>query len=137
MSDIPERSNFFGSLDTDLDRRQVAERFRSLGWEVRKCRWSDYKIRCSFAELVVEARSPILMHGAVADVVANLDRISPAPRGRYLRLGRVLRRRGEATGEVQFRNRRIAPSPDLSGSADGSNDRIPALRLGWESPLNT
>jgi hypothetical protein len=75
MNDIPERSNFFSSLYTDLDRRQVAELFRSLGWEVRKCSWSDYKMRCSFAELVVEARSPILMHGAVADVVANLDRI--------------------------------------------------------------
>jgi hypothetical protein len=32
-------------------------------------------MRCSFAELVVEAGSPILMHGAVADVVANLARI--------------------------------------------------------------
>jgi hypothetical protein len=31
MSEIPERSNFFSSLHTGLDRRQVAELFRVLG----------------------------------------------------------------------------------------------------------
>jgi hypothetical protein len=75
MSDIPEWSNFFSSLSTNFDRRRVAEQFRLLGWEVRKCGWAAYEMRCSFAELVVEGGSPILMHGAVADVVVNLDRI--------------------------------------------------------------
>lgn len=46
-----------------------------LGWSVRKCSWTDYEIRSPFAELVIEAEAPILMHGPVSDVEANADRI--------------------------------------------------------------
>jgi hypothetical protein len=44
-------------------------------WSVRKCSWTDFEVTSPFAELVVEAESPILMHGPVADVESNVDRI--------------------------------------------------------------
>ena len=73
MGDIPDQSNFYGSLHTNLSRHQIAQLYRGLGWEVRKCGWAEYEIRCSFAELVIETESPILIHGTVADVVVNAE----------------------------------------------------------------
>ncbi len=75
MDDIPDSSNFFASLHTSLSRRRVAGLFARLGWSVRKCSWTDYEIRSPFAELVIEAESLILMHGPVAEVEINANRI--------------------------------------------------------------
>lgn len=75
MSGIPDESNFFSSLHTSLTRQEIAELYRPLGWETRKCSWVDYEIGCTWAELVIEAEAPILMHGAVADVLVNAERI--------------------------------------------------------------
>jgi hypothetical protein len=52
-----------------------ARLFERLGWRVRKCSWTDYEIRSPFAELVIEAESPILLHGPVAEVEANVGQI--------------------------------------------------------------
>jgi hypothetical protein len=75
MGDIPSHTNFSSALHTGSSRRRVAELYRPLGWEVRKCGWSEYEMRCPFAELVIEAESPFLMHGEVADVITNAERI--------------------------------------------------------------
>ncbi len=73
MGDIPDGSNFFASPYTALSRRQVAELFGLLGWRVRKSGWSDYEVIGPVAELVVEAESPILLHGPMADVQENAE----------------------------------------------------------------
>lgn len=75
MGGIPDRSNFFASLYTSLSRRRVAGLFTPLGWHVRRCSWIDYEVLGPYAELIIEAESPILLHGSVADVEANADRI--------------------------------------------------------------
>jgi len=75
MDNIPNRSNFFGSLDTHLSRRRIAGLYRRLGWKVRKCGWSEPEIRSPFAELIIEADSPILIHGSVANVIAYAEAI--------------------------------------------------------------
>ena len=80
MGDIPDGSNFFASLHTALSRRQVAELFGPLGWRVRQCSWSDYEVIGPVAELVVEAESPILLHGLVADVQENAESVLAALR---------------------------------------------------------
>ena len=72
---IPESSNFFASLSTTRSRRSVAELFTPPTWVVRKCGWADYEVNGSFADLVIEAESPTLLHGSVADVVAKADQI--------------------------------------------------------------
>ena len=41
----------------------------------RRCGWTDYEVIGPFAELVIEAESPILLHGPVADVQENADHI--------------------------------------------------------------
>ena len=68
MGAIPDRPNFYGSLDTCLTKAQIADLYLALGWEVRMCSWEDYEVESDWAELVIEAESPILMHGAVADI---------------------------------------------------------------------
>ena len=68
MAAIPDGSNFFSSLHTALSREQVARLYGALGWQVRKCSWVDYEVFSDWAELVIEAESPILMHGPVADL---------------------------------------------------------------------
>jgi hypothetical protein len=75
MDDIRDDSYLCAALQTRLSRRRVARLFARLGWDVRKCTWTDYEVCCPFAELTIEAESPILLHGPVADVEANADRI--------------------------------------------------------------
>ena len=72
---IPESSNFFASLRTTRARRRVAGIFTPPTWTVRRCSWTDYEVSSPFADLVIEAESPILLHGPVAEVEANADRI--------------------------------------------------------------
>lgn len=75
MSELPGDGEFFSMLYTSLTREQLVERYHSHGWSIRKCGWHEYEIRSDFAELVVEAEQPILMHGVVVDVVVNAERI--------------------------------------------------------------
>ena len=75
MAELPDGSNFFSALDTTLSREQVAGLYGALGWCVRKCSWVDYEIISDWAGLVLEAESPILMHGPVADLVARSEEL--------------------------------------------------------------
>ena len=75
MSELPEGSNFYSALETSLPRERVAELFRSLGFIVRKCSWVDYEIRSDWAELVIEAEGPILMHGPIANIAVNVEKV--------------------------------------------------------------
>jgi hypothetical protein len=72
---IPESSNFFAALHTAGSRRLIAGLFSPPTWSIRKCSWTDYEVTSTFAELVVEAASPILLHGPVADVESNAEGI--------------------------------------------------------------
>ncbi len=75
MVELPNASNFHCALRTNLSRQQVAELFRPLATTIRKCAWDEYEVHCPWAELIVEAESPVLLHGAVADVLANAARL--------------------------------------------------------------
>lgn len=75
MANIPDVSNYFSSLHTTLSRAQVAGLYGALGWHVRKCSWVDYEVICEWAELVIEAESPILMHGPVTDPVGRAEEL--------------------------------------------------------------
>ena len=73
MAEIPELPNFFSSLHTALSKAQIAELYGVLGWRVRKSSWEDYQVECDWAELLIEASSPILMHGFVFDIANRAD----------------------------------------------------------------
>jgi hypothetical protein len=75
MAEIPNKSNFFSALDTSLSREQVAGLYSVIGWQVRKCSWTDYEVISDWAELVIEAEDPILMHGPVADLQARAEEL--------------------------------------------------------------
>jgi hypothetical protein len=75
MAEVPDTSNFFSSLRTALTREQVAGLYGAIGWRVRKCSWVDYEVVSDWAELVIEAESPILMHGPVADLPARAEEL--------------------------------------------------------------
>jgi hypothetical protein len=72
---VPNTASFYSSLNTDLSPEQVAGLYGALGWKVRKCSWTDFEIFGLWCELVIEAKSPILMHGAVADVLAHVEEL--------------------------------------------------------------
>ena len=71
----PDESNFFSAIDTELSREQVAQLYGASGWRVRKCSWIDYEVISDWAELIIEAESPILMHGPVADLPARAEEL--------------------------------------------------------------
>ncbi len=73
MPAIPNSSNFFSSLNTRLSRKQIANLYKSLGWQVRKCSWTDYEVRSDWAELIIESESPILIHGPVANLPTRIE----------------------------------------------------------------
>jgi hypothetical protein len=72
---IPESSNFFATLETARSRCRIAELFGPPTWIVRKCSWTDYEVSSTIADLVIEAESPTSLHGPVAEVEVNADRI--------------------------------------------------------------
>jgi len=74
MAELPDRTNFYSSIDTTLT-REVAALFGGLGWRVRKCSWVDYEVISDWAELVIESEAPILMHGLVADLPARAEEL--------------------------------------------------------------
>jgi lysophospholipid acyltransferase (LPLAT)-like uncharacterized protein len=46
-----------------------------LAARIRKCAWDEFEIQLPWAELVIEAESPVLMHGTVADVLIDAERL--------------------------------------------------------------
>jgi hypothetical protein len=75
MEEMPDSSNFFILLHTPLSREKVAGLYEALGWQVRKCSWVDYEVISDWAELVIEAEGPILMHGSVADLPSRAEEL--------------------------------------------------------------
>jgi len=75
MAEMPEGANFNSTLDTTLSREQVASLYGALGWQVRNCSWADFEVISDWAELVIEATGPILMHGSVADVLNRAEEL--------------------------------------------------------------
>lgn len=49
-----------------LSKGRVAGLFRSAGWHVGKCGWTEYEVRCPWAELVIEGEKEVLIHGHVS-----------------------------------------------------------------------
>lgn len=54
-------------LTTELSPFQVAEKFRNIGWRLRKCSWDEYEIRSEYAELIIHSARPILMSGEILE----------------------------------------------------------------------
>ena len=75
MVETPDGSSLHGTLHTGLSREEVAALYGALGWDVRKCSWTDYEVRSSWAELVIESEAPILMHGPAAGVADRAEEL--------------------------------------------------------------
>ena len=71
MAKLPDRTNFYGCVRTDLQPEAVARLFAPPAWSVRKCSWTDFEVVSEFAEVVIESSNPVLVHGLVADVTVN------------------------------------------------------------------
>jgi hypothetical protein len=75
MGEIPESSNVFLCVYTELSPAQVAALFGKHAWEFRPCDWTNFEIWSPFAELVIEDSNPILIHGCVADVESRIEQV--------------------------------------------------------------
>jgi hypothetical protein len=73
MARLPEYSNFFCALHTNLSPSGIGALYEPLGWRVRKCSWVDYEVTSDWAELVIEDILPVLMHGPVADLLDRAE----------------------------------------------------------------
>ena len=72
---MPEMIDFAACLRTTRSTRRIARLFRPPIWEVGKCAWYDHEITSPFAELVMEADSPILLHGWLMDYQVNAEQV--------------------------------------------------------------
>lgn len=83
MSDaaIDDWLHVFSSLDTKLTREEIAALYGARGWSVRKSSQLDYEVSCDWCELVIEAESPVLMHGVLADLTRAEEMVGPLRRG--------------------------------------------------------
>lgn len=75
MAELPDRTNFYSSVQTDLQPEAVAQLYAPPIWRVRKCSRTDFEAVSEFAEVVIESSSPVLVHGPVADVTVNGPRV--------------------------------------------------------------
>jgi hypothetical protein len=75
MAEIPDRANFYGTVEADLQPKDVARLFLPPIWNIRKCSWTDFEATSGFAEIVIESSNPVLIHGPVVDVSMNSLRI--------------------------------------------------------------
>lgn len=80
---IPDATNLYGTVRTSLTKAELAAVFAAHGWRTRKCSWIDYELRSTFGELILEADDPLLLHGPVADVLANAPRIADVLRAAH------------------------------------------------------
>lgn len=102
MSDIPDATNFFGTVVTELSREVVARAFVAAGWAHRKRGLDEHELSSEFAELVLDGADPLLLHGPVADVRENAGRIADVLRGcaNELQVGVLRSRRRTARGAL-------------------------------------
>ena len=75
MDQWPDTANFHSSLRTALSNEQVADLYGALGWRIRRCGWSEYEVSGPWAQLIIEADAPILMHGFLVDVLVHVDEL--------------------------------------------------------------
>jgi hypothetical protein len=75
MAELPDRTNFYSSVQTGMQPGEIARLFAPPVWRVRKCSWTDFEAISEFAEVVIESSNPVLLHGPVADVTVNGQRI--------------------------------------------------------------
>ncbi|MEW5928043.1 MAG: hypothetical protein AB1941_11205 [Gemmatimonadota bacterium] len=71
---LPDGSNFFSSVRGGAGAEAVRDAYARAGWSVRACGRAEWEAASPFAELVVEGADPVLVHGAVADIVRNAER---------------------------------------------------------------
>ena len=72
---MPEKIDFAASLQTTRSKRRIVRLFRPPIWKVGKCAWYDYEITSPFAELVLEAEAPVLLHGWLTDYQVNAEQV--------------------------------------------------------------
>lgn len=75
MASIPDKPNFFSTIEAGFDRQQIAELYRESGWRVRKCDWKGFEIASDWAELILEGESPLLLHGSVSDLPSRAEEL--------------------------------------------------------------
>ena len=75
MAELPDRTNFYSSVQTGMQPEEIARLFAPPVWRVRKCSWTDFEAVSDFAEVVIESSNPVLVHGPVAEVTVNSLRV--------------------------------------------------------------
>jgi hypothetical protein len=73
---LPDKPNLYGTVWTHMPKSELAAMFASRGWSMRKCTRVDYELRSDYAELVLEADDPLVLHGPVAEILRNAPRIA-------------------------------------------------------------
>lgn len=68
VKQLPEGSNFFGTLLTEKSKEEISKLYESEGWKVRKCARTDFEISQDWATIIIDGDTEVLMHGSVADV---------------------------------------------------------------------
>jgi hypothetical protein len=63
---LPELTNVYGIIYSNLTKEEIAKKFEMLGWEIQKASWFDWMITNEFTELIIDGDKEILIHGPVA-----------------------------------------------------------------------
>jgi len=64
------------ALWTDLSIEDIANEFSDWGWSSTKCSWTEYEVELrNKAELVIESKDPVLVHGPIHSASEMTPRI--------------------------------------------------------------
>ena len=73
--------SIYATLDGAPDKTLLAQQFAAHGWHIRKAGWDAFEMRHACAELILEAQSPVLLHGNLCcigdseEILADMLRI--------------------------------------------------------------
>jgi len=65
--------NLHAVLHSDSSAEAIASMYRNAGWSTRKSGFDEYELRTEFAELILEGRRPVLLHGVMVRPATNVE----------------------------------------------------------------
>jgi hypothetical protein len=75
-SDTLDDAIFVFDVHTDMSTNQVGECYVREGWHPQRCAWSEFKIACEWADIIIERHNSVtLMRGTITDFPNNVDQL--------------------------------------------------------------
>jgi len=65
---LPESNNIYGLVDNkDITKSDLADKFKSKKWAIRKSSWVDFEVSCEWCEIEICGENEIILNGIIKE----------------------------------------------------------------------